>query len=259
MECARHLEIVRAEGARVAALPPDALGAPVPTMEGWTVERVVRHLAKVHRWVTATLALDDPAGPPADTRALAQVPKGPACLAAYAESLDELLAAFERVGADAPAPSFIGRAVDAAWWARRQAHEVTVHRIDAQDAVAAAGGPGPDPIAPDGAADGVDEWARVFLATRWGQRHGDLPEDLHGRTVHLHGTDDPPPADGAEWLLAFGPDGVAVTTEHAKGDVALRGPAESLLLVVWRRRPLDALDAFGDVALAQRLLDLARF
>jgi uncharacterized protein (TIGR03083 family) len=259
MECARHLEIVRTEGARVAALAPGSLDAPVPGLEGWTVERVVRHLAKVHRWVAATLASDDPGGPPADTGALPPIPKGPACLPAYAEALEALLVAFGGIDASAPVPSFIGRAVDAAWWARRQAHELTVHRIDAQDAVAAAGGAAPEPIDPDGAADGIDEWARVFLATRWGQRFGDLPPDLAGRTIHLHGTDDPEPPDGAEWLLRLEADGVEVEATHAKGDVALRGPAADLLLVAWRRRPLDVLDVFGDRALADRLLDLARF
>lgn len=259
MECARHLEIVRAEGARVAALPPESLDAPVPGLDGWTVERVVRHLAKVHRWVAATLGSGDPSGPPADAGALAPVPKGPACLPAYGDALEELLVAFGGSDPTAPVPSFIGRAVDAAWWARRQAHELTVHRIDAQDALAAAGGPPPAPIAPDGAADGVDEWARVFLATRWGQRFGELPGDLVGRTIHLHGTDEPAPRDGAEWLLRFDDGGVEVEATHAKGDVALRGLAADLLLVVWRRRPLESLDVFGDRALAARLLDLARF
>ena len=125
MECARHLEIVRAEGARVAALPPDALGAPVPTMEGWTVERVVRHLAKVHRWVTATLALDDPAGPPADTRALAQVPKGPACLAAFERHSGQ------RVSRDDPAAD-IRRHLLTEWgdWKTRRIAEVAERLFD---------------------------------------------------------------------------------------------------------------------------------
>ena len=50
-----------------------------------------------------------------------------------------------------------------------------------------------------------------------------------------------------------------VEATHAKGDVALRGPAEDLLLVMWRRRPLDVLDVLGDRAVAERLLEVATF
>ena len=119
------------------------------------------------------------------------MPKGPDCLAAYRESLDLLLAAVEARRPDEPCASFIGRE-SVGWWLRRQAHEVTVHRIDAQDAVHAAGGPAPDPIDPDAAADGIDEWARVFLPVRYGQPFGSIPEALPHRTVQ-------PPATSRSW------------------------------------------------------------
>lgn len=258
MDAARHLEILRAEGALVAALPVDALGAPVPSLPDWTVERVVRHLCRIHLWVAATFAAD-PTGPPADVATLRAVPKGPDCLPAYRESLDELLAEFDRMDPSTPAASFIGEAVDLSWWARRQAQEVSVHRIDAQDGVHAAGGPAPDPLAVDGAADGIDEWARLFLAVRFQQRGGTIPTDLANRTVHIHGTDDPTPADGAEWLISLGIDTVTIDATHAKGDVALRGSANDLLLTLWNRRPLSAIDVVGDAAVADRLLAVAQF
>ncbi|MFN8016944.1 MAG: maleylpyruvate isomerase N-terminal domain-containing protein [Acidimicrobiales bacterium] len=260
MHAARHLQILAAEGGRVAALPADALDAPVPSLDDWTVERVVRHLAKLHHWVRGALAL--PAdGAMADIGPLPEVPKGAACLPAYRDSLDLLLAEVERRDPDEACASFIGRE-SVGWWLRRQAHEVTVHRIDAQDAVHAAGGPAPDPIEADAAADGIDEWARVFLAVRYGQRFGAIPDQLQHRTVHIHGTDDPAPADGAEWLLAFGNEGVSVEATHAKGDVALRGPSADLLLVLWRRRPLDVLGpdgVVGDATVADQLLEAAQF
>ena len=52
----QHLVMLQTEGMRLAAMPADALGAPVPTVPGWTLEQVVRHTGKVHRWVAATLA-----------------------------------------------------------------------------------------------------------------------------------------------------------------------------------------------------------
>ncbi|MCB0972821.1 MAG: maleylpyruvate isomerase N-terminal domain-containing protein, partial [Acidimicrobiales bacterium] len=95
MDPAQHLATLRTETARVAALPADALDAPVPALPDWTVERVVRHVGKVHQWVAAVLRLPAGAGMDGvDTATLAGIPTGPGALAAYAESADDLLAAF---------------------------------------------------------------------------------------------------------------------------------------------------------------------
>ena len=257
MQPERHLEIVRHEAALLAALPPDALDSPIPSVDEWTVEGVVRHVGKVHQWVTAILSLD-PDQTMADIGPLPGMPKGEACLEAYAAAADGLIQMFTALDPDQPCTSFAGPAT-VGWWLRRQAQEVSVHRIDAQDGVHAAGGAAPDPLAVDGAADGIDEWTRFFLAVRYVQRFGTLPEDLHGATIHIHGTDDPAPTDGAEWLLTITDDGVDVAATHAKGDVALRGSAQDLLLALWRRRPLDSLDVIGDATVVERLLDVARF
>ncbi|QXC60022.1 maleylpyruvate isomerase N-terminal domain-containing protein [Aquihabitans sp. G128] len=256
MDATRHLELLRIEGDRLASVPVDALGAPVPSLPDWTVERVLRHTGKVHRWVTGALA----AGPDGDLGGdVAGLPTGPDCLPAYREALDGVLAELARHDPDEAAATFTGPG-SAAFWYRRQAHEVAVHRVDAADAVHAAGGPAPEALEVDGAADAIDEWATLFLAVRYAQRFGPFPDDLRGRRVHVHGTDDPAPTDGAEWLLTFTPEGtVDVATTHAKGDVALRGPAEDLLLALWRRRPLSTIDAIGDVAVAERLLEIATF
>lgn len=245
------------EAGRLASIDPSMLGAAVPTVEDWTVERVIRHVGKIHEWVLGMLRLEPGQGV-GDAPALAGLPKGPDCLPAYRAVADELIAQLESDDPGRPCLNFAG-AGDVAWWMRRQAQELSVHRVDAHDAIHAAGGATPDPIPADGAADGIDEWARFFLAVRWGQRFGELPDGLAGHTVHIHGTDDPAPVDGAEWLLTFGPDGVEVEATHAKGDVALRGPANDLLLALWRRRPLDSIDVVGDAAVAERLLDVARF
>ena len=255
MDSHRHLELLLTEGERLAAMPADALDAPVPGVPGWTLEQVVRHTGKVHQWVTGMLLAGPEGTPPTD---LPGLPKGPDCLPAYREALGEVLAQLASHEPEQLVLTFDG-VQPAAFWFRRQAHEVAVHRMDAADAVAAAGGPPPEPLAADGAADGVDEWARFFLARRWNQRFGPFPPELAGRTIHIHGTDDTPPPDGAEWLLTFGDGTVAVEATHAKGDVALRGSAQDLLLTLWRRRPLQTLDVIGDDLLADRLLDLARF
>jgi hypothetical protein len=93
------------------------------------------------------------------------------------------------------------------------------------------------------AVDGVDELLAelgplVFDAGAFGET---------GRTIHVHATD----ATG-EWLVTIGADGYTVDREHAKGDVAARGPAAELLASLWGRRPLSALDTFGDADLLAR-------
>jgi hypothetical protein len=257
MDATRHLQIVGDEGARVASVDPQHLADPVPALDGWDVERTIRHLGKIHRWVTAALQLPPDAGMDAIGE-VPSLPKGPAAIEAYGAALAGLVDEFERRDPAAPVATFIGHGT-VGWWLRRQAHELVIHRFDVEGAVHGAGGRPPAPIAVDAAADGIDEWARVFLGTRWSQRFGALPQDLVGRSVHVHGTDDPAAADGEEWLLRFGDDGVEVAATHAKGDVALRGPAAELELVLWRRRPLDGIDVIGDRAVAERLLEIAQF
>ncbi len=257
MDSHRHLELLLTEGERLAAMPADALDAPVPSVPRWTLQDVVRHTGKVHRWVTGMLLAGPEGTPPTE---LVGLPKGPDCLPAYREALEEVLAQLASHDPDQPVLTFDG-VQPASFWHRRQAQEVAVHRIDAADAVAAAGGvPPPEPLAVDGAADGDRRVGPLLPGPTVEPALRPVPARARrAAPIHIHGTDDPAPTDGAEWLLTLGDDSAAVEATHAKGDVALRGSAQDLLLALWRRRPLDTLDVIGDDLLADRLLDLARF
>jgi uncharacterized protein (TIGR03083 family) len=134
-----------------------------------------------------------------------------------------------------PVPTWAGRQT-VGWWLRRQVHETAVHRWDAQASVA-----NPVPFAPELGIDGVDEFIEVVLP-RFGATAGG-----NGVTIHLHATDGD---EGAgEWLLTLTADGVSAATGHAKGDVAVRGTASDLVLLLWGRRSADELEVFGDAAL----------
>ncbi len=249
MDTPQLLSALRTEGGLLADTPTETIGEPVPTVPEWTVEHVLRHTGKVHLWVAAALR-SDPQTPPSEIRRIGDMPRGPECVAAYRAALDLVLAEFDRLGADRIVPTMVGPA-PVAWWVRRQAHEVAVHRIDVSDAISAGGGPDMPSLDPQVAADGVDEWVSVFLARL--ADAGRMPETVNGHSIHLHGTD----AVAAEWYLEFDGGTVAVTREHRKGDVALRGSAQELLLTLWRRRPLDGLDVVGDAAVARALLGAA--
>lgn len=250
MEAARHRAAIVTEGGRVAALAADALELPVPTCPGWTVARLVGHLGRVHTWATGFLA----AGPDAtgDVSTGDRPPEGAALLPWYRERLDGLLAELDRHEPGDAARSFVG-AGTAAFWSRRQAHELAIHRWDAEHAIA----PGAaSPIDPALAADGIDEWLEVFVPRFLARREEVVPVGLVGATVHLHCTDEGRTAGGGEWLVRVTEHGCDVERAHAKGDAALRGPASDLFLAVWHRVPIEDLDVRGDAARAAAVLDL---
>src|SRR5271157_6115167 len=57
MEVAEHIETLRVEGTRLAAVAAAAgLDAPVPSCPGWLVRDLVRHQGGVHRWATEVIA-----------------------------------------------------------------------------------------------------------------------------------------------------------------------------------------------------------
>ena len=55
-----------------------------------------------------------------------------------------------------------------------------------------------------------------------------------------------------------GPPTFRLVREHAKGDCALRGTASDLLLVLWRRLPVERIDVVGDAEVAARFLAYPR-
>lgn len=212
-----------------------AADAPVPGCPGWTVDDLVWHVSEVHGFwahVVRTRAEHPDGAPqwdrPADRDALYQ---------AAADRSAELLAALDGADDDARVWTWADRH-DVGWVRRRMLHETAVHRHDAERAAGRE-----QRIDPDVAADGIDEFLAHFLDHRLAETGA-----LTG-TVHVHCTD----AEG-EWMIVPAADGVTVTREHAKGDVALRGDAHDLLLALWRRGDLDAVTVFGDERVASTLV-----
>jgi uncharacterized protein (TIGR03083 family) len=137
------------------------------------------------------------------------------------------------------------------WVERRMTQETAVHRWDASNAV---GIPYDIPVAV--AADGIDEFLTWFAAGRVAENAAPV-----AGSVHLHCTDtDSGVAEGAddraavpgEWLVRhLDESGIEFTRQHAKGDAAVRGRANDLLLWLWRR-DAGPVEILGDVAVAER-------
>lgn len=231
------IDETRAFGELIRSADP---ATPVPTCPGWTLTQLFRHVGRGNRWAAHIVA--DRRTDALDPR---EVPDGkpPADRDAAIDWLDAgaqlILDAVDAVGADTEVWTFIGPR-PARWWIRRRLHEATVHRADAAIAVGAE-----YRLKPQLAADGIDEWFERVAVEATAETS---PLGV-GQTLHLHATDDGLGAAG-EWTLAGTPEGISWSHEHGKGDAALRGRAQDLLLAVVRRQTAGDghLQVFGDAA-----------
>ncbi|MEU3032581.1 maleylpyruvate isomerase family mycothiol-dependent enzyme [Streptomyces incarnatus] len=238
MQTVDFLHALDREGQLLAAAAERAgTDAKVPTCPEWQVRDLLRHIGAVHRWATGFIA-EGHTGP----RPIGEAPDlaGAELVAWYRDSHRLLVDTLAAAPADLECWTFFplsGRSpLD--FWKRRQAHETTVHRYDAE----AARGGAPSPIAADLAADGIDELLRGFHArSRSGVR------TTEPKALRVRATDAGP---DAVWTVQLGPDGPPVTSGQAAGDAdaELFGPADQLYLALWNRAPVPEVS--GDRSLA---------
>jgi uncharacterized protein (TIGR03083 family) len=226
-----HLATLAAEADRFHRLVADAtdLSAVVPTCPEWSLRELVAHQGEVHRWATDTVTgvwADLSDGDRSDRIA---APLDPALARWFADGTDALLTALEAAPDDLVTPVFLLDAPPArTFWARRQANETTVHRVDALAAVL-----GRTPttaeadIAVDRAVDGIDELLTGFVPRRRSTLRSAEPF-----TIAVAPTD-----SDRRWLLAVG-DGPVVTTRpdaDVTADAVFAGTAAALWLALWNR------------------------
>lgn len=223
MRYTRFLDCLSADFARLRAVVPIDLTAPVPSCPGWTVTDLTRHLGEVY--LHKTLAMREGAEPDpwppqelADEEPLALLDR------AYAGLRGEFAA---RKPED-PAGSWYAPNQTVGFWIRRMAQETVIHRIDAELGT----GQQVAPVPADLAVDGVDELLKVFVAysvAAWGDYFADVLASSPGRTYTVR-------TDGAAWRVRTGPGLFAVddTTGDA-ADVIVSGPAADVLRWVWNR------------------------
>ncbi len=205
------------EGRTLAAALDGDRTAPVPSCPGWSIMDLVAHVGSYHRWAADLLQ---------DT---SQEPRAPYSLNPdpdvtltdwYLDSLELLLMAVDTTDPDTPmwTVTVDQRAGD---WCRRQAHDLAVHRWDAQHAIGQA-----QPVDPERAVDFIDE---LFEAT--------LPYTLPflGRAVPKASLA-LQSADGTYYRRLDG------TSERPRlsrtprpADATLTGNPSELLLTLWRR------------------------
>jgi uncharacterized protein (TIGR03083 family) len=244
MDTSTYVELVRDEARRFFdVLDGVDLGAAVPSCPDWSVADLLYHLAEVHdMWAqVAGQLLQDPG----DIVELPR-PSDEQLRATLADRTAALVAALSSRSPEDRCWSWSELGDDIAWVARRQAHEALVHRVDAE----LAAGVEVTPVAPEVAADGVDELVRGFLVgvPDWAQL------DLDGVTVGVWCTD-----VGTRHVLALGrmtgtsPNSgrsydlpaasLAEAATPVDGEVA--GPAWALDRWLWGRGEMEELTVRG--------------
>ncbi|MFF8606680.1 maleylpyruvate isomerase family mycothiol-dependent enzyme [Streptomyces sp. NPDC015346] len=240
MEIDEHIGALDAAGRALADVAAEAgPDAPVTTCPGWRVRDLLRHTTTVHRWATAFVAeghlsyVPDGGEPDLD---------GDELLDHYREGHAGLVAALRAAPGSLECWTFLPAPSALAFWARRQAHETTVHRADAESALPA-GVLGP--VDPRLAADGIDELLRGFHG-----RDRSRVRTAEPRTLRVRTTD-----TGDVWTVRLSPEVPHTAPEDADTmgpvDCELSGPADRLYLALWNRLPEGAVSVAGDASLAR--------
>jgi len=229
---ARYLELLDADATRLLAVTTD-LDAVVPTCPGWIVRDLVEHLAEVYQHKIACTRLQrqpedwPPPRPPGDPREW------------LASSRAELLELLLDEGPDAPSATWWPPDQTVGFWYRRMAQETAVHRVDAESAVDAI-----TPVAADLAVDGIDEVLMLMLEGDWtdmtAEEWGEVsPEAGAGKTIAVLG-------GGQTWRVTLRPDGVDVVVGAGSAAATVGGDPSEVLLWLWGRGPIDAVEVDGD-------------
>jgi uncharacterized protein (TIGR03083 family) len=239
------LAALRADGPALQdAVTEAGPNAGVPSCPGWTVADLVEHLTSLLKWVRETV----PRG--VITRPEARVvpdprPAWPNALEALRRELTGTSETLDALDPEFPAWTWPAQAKKAGFWHRRMAHEVSVHRWDAE---AAAGRP--TAIETKLAADGVNEVLDTWLPA--GRRYE--PTELQG-VVHLVATD-----ASYEWFVRLRATGVALLdtgtildTDDHHARAGATGTASDLQLVLMGRRAPNVLTITGDPRLVMAL------
>lgn len=238
LEIDDYIEALRKEGRNLLVAAADAgLHTQVPSCPEWNVRDLVRHVGGVHQWAAKQVGqrrtdeitgdlIDIVGGWPPDNELLDWAAQQHATLVSIFEDADRTFQYFTWFPGTTPFTM----------WTRRQAHETSIHRVDAELAVGTV-----SPFAPDFAADGVDE---LLLAIA-GNRRKTLSVSAT-QTLHLHATD-----ISRAWTVVMSPEGFEMyPNRYADGDCKVSGSAAAIYRTVWHRGPKD-IEVEGDASVLE--------
>jgi uncharacterized protein (TIGR03083 family) len=217
------------------------------------VRDLVTHVGTGHRWAAEIVEGRMQAPPP---YTVVDAPRDPGAWSDWLiAGAGRLARAVRDCGPDGPVWTWRAEGT-AGFWLRKMLHDELVHRFDIELACG-----GPDEVAPDVAADGVqDLLASIAMLSHTGSADPIFARLVGtGETMQLQATD--PGLTGAEWLVERTPAGLRWRPGQAPADVTLRARARELLLVVNRRLDPDGqgVEVTGDRGLFTHWLEHSRF
>lgn len=235
MDVEEHIEQLRRDGARLAELASSTDPAtPVPTCPDWRLRDLVRHVGGVHRWATGFVSGDGVQPPDGDLeRLVGGWPEDAELAMWFRVGHRALVEALVSAPVDLEAWTFLDAPTPLAFWARRQAHETAIHRVDAESAAGDVTG---FPTA--FAADGIDELLLRFV----GRPGRELPLEAP-RSMVVRATDAP-----RSWRVTFGPTGSRVESDPGDtvADVVVTATASDLYVLLWNRREPTGPELAGE-------------
>jgi uncharacterized protein (TIGR03083 family) len=234
MDLNDYLSVIASEATLLASTADEAgLDAPVPTCPGWTINDLVLHVGEVHRWATAAVASKatklgevppDSRGPlpePGDTTDWLR--RGAIALCETLESADPSIE-YGTFLMDPPSPPLL-------FWARRQALETSMHRVDGESALGHC-----TALAHEIALDGIDEFLTGFLP----RSRTPLRSDKEHCLLIA------PDYSDQRWTVSISSELPVTVRRATDADCTVSGSASDLYLALWNRASLDPLKVDGD-------------
>jgi uncharacterized protein (TIGR03083 family) len=197
----------------------------VPSCPDWNVAALVTHQGMVHRWAAANVRGESEHRTEDSEAAAAAAPD---LLTWFDEGAQELTEALIEAPDDLETMVFLSNAPPPRlFWARRQAHETTIHSVDAQAAeLRQLPRPAETMINEELAADGIDELLRGFLPRRKSQLRSQS-----SYVIEIHATS----AD-QRWQVAVSDQPpLSVRGAAWSPDAVITGSALELYLGLWNR------------------------
>jgi uncharacterized protein (TIGR03083 family) len=231
VDVATYLEHLAAEGNQLATAARAAgLDAEVPGCPGWVVRDLLAHIGEVHRWAATIVreARHDPnVGAPA-------VPGDDALLDWYVDGHAALLDTLRQAPTDLDCFTFLPAPSPLEFWARRQALETAMHRVDAEGAAGDVA-----PLDDELAANGIDEILAGFGARK---------KQFTPGTIRLEPTGSAPWA--VPWLVTLRDDGITAVPDppDEPADATVAGSVSDLYRWLWNRPATVEISGDGSVA-----------
>jgi uncharacterized protein (TIGR03083 family) len=212
-----HLGQLQADAAGLAGAAQVAgLDAPIPYLD-WSVRDLVTHVGGVHRFAADIVGERRDSLDTAAARAVGTGPGDDELLDWFTVGAASLIETLVAAPKDVEVPMFLPAPSPLAFWARRQAHETAIHRVDAEAAAHTE-----TPFAAEFAQDGIAELLQGFAK----RRANAIGQD--GRMVLR-------PDDGPSWVLTLGGERIVAEPGEGEGDLVVAGSSSDVYLWLWNR------------------------